>query len=260
VYIPLDLYVATNGRLHISPSGTAVVETEGSASNATNFTSLEGATFALSSKGFTALSLQNGWTNAPFSTRNAAYSISNGIVRFEGAIGSGSNLIPFTLPASASPPAEVYVNVDLCGSAKGRLHITSGGAVDIQPFGTMSDATCFTSLEGVSFALGTSGFTALTPLNGWTGAPFYTRKPAVSNASGIVRFQGAVATSGTTTTIFTLPAAFRPTAQVWIPVTLCDSAGGRVVVQTDGTMYVEAETKVTDATCFTSLDGVTFGL
>ena len=147
----------------------------------------------------------------------------------------------------------------MCGAAKGRIHITPAGVVTIQPFGLPDTATCFTSLEGASFALSATGFTALTLENGWTHAPFSTRNAAVSVSGGIVRFQGAIATAGTTTTFATLPAAFRPATSVWLPVTMCDSANGRIHIGSNGSASVQAEVDAASATCFTSLEGVTFG-
>ena len=49
--------------------------------------------------------------------------------------------------------ANVYTPVDLCGAAKGRLDIAPDGTLFIEAEGGVStNATCFTSLEGVSFA------------------------------------------------------------------------------------------------------------
>jgi hypothetical protein len=104
--------------------------------------------------GFTALSLLNGWTNAPFGTRNAAAEDLGGIVHLEGAIAEGTNAVTFTLPAAFRPTTAVYVPVDLCNATNGRLFIQPDGTVSVQAEGgTFSNAQCFTSLEGVSYAL-----------------------------------------------------------------------------------------------------------
>jgi hypothetical protein len=102
--------------------------------------------------GFSALTLLNGWSNAP--SRNAAVEDLGGIVHLEAAINNGANALAFTLPAAFRPTAAVYVPVDLCNSTNGRLFIQPDGTV--QPAGrggTFSNAQCFTSLEGVSYAL-----------------------------------------------------------------------------------------------------------
>jgi len=79
---------------------------------------------------------------------------SSGIVHFKGAIATtGTNPVPFTLPAGFRPAHQVYVAVDLCNATNGRLQIAPTGVVTVQAEGgNFSNATCFTSLDGVSFA------------------------------------------------------------------------------------------------------------
>ena len=103
---------------------------------------------------FTPLTLQNGWTNAPFSTSNAAVRTISGIVHFKGAIATaGTNPVPFTLPAAFRPATAVYVPVDLCNATNGRLDIQPTGVVTVEAEGgTFGNAQCFTSLDGASFA------------------------------------------------------------------------------------------------------------
>jgi len=262
VYIPVDLCGATNGRLHITPGGAVDVEAEGGAfGNAQCFTSLDGASFAPASTGFTALTLINGWINAPFSTSNAAVQYVNGNVHLKGAIASGTGQ-PFVLPVGFRPITDVYVPVDLCNATNGRLHITPGGAVDIQTEGAFSNAQCFTSLDGAWFAPTDASFTApivfseLVLINGWTDAPFSTSNAAAGNAFGIVYFKGAIA-SGTGQP-FVLPVAFRPVTNVYVPIDLCNATKGRLFIQPSGDVTVQAEGTFSNAQCFTSLDGVSF--
>jgi hypothetical protein len=260
VYVPVDLCKATKGRLFIQPNGVVTVEAEGGTfSNAQCFTSLDGASFALRATSFTALTLINGWTNAPFGTSNAAARKVTGIVHFRGAIATaGTNAQPFTLPAGFRPVTDVYVPIDLCDATNGRLHIQPSGAVTVQAEGGIfSNAQCFTSLDGAWF-VAASGFTALTPINGWTNGPFSTSHAAGGNAYGIVYFKGAIATAGTNAQPFTLPAGFRPVTNVYVPVDLCNATNGRLFIQTNGAVIVQAETVFSNAQCFTSLDGVSF--
>jgi hypothetical protein len=262
VYIPVDLCNAANGRLHITPSGVVDVEAEnGTTSNAQCFTSLDGASFAPKATGFTALTLINGWVNAPFSTSNAAVRKINGIVHFKGAIATGgTNPVPFTMPAGFRPLTDVYVPVDLCNATNGRLHITLSGTVDVEAEGgTFSNAQCFTSLDGAWFAAANTGFQAITPINGWTNAPFSTSNAAAANQYGIVYFKGAIATTGTNAQAFTLPPPFRPVTSVYVPVDLCNATKGRLFIQSSGAVTVEAENGTfSNAQCFTSLDGASF--
>jgi hypothetical protein len=262
VWVPVDLCQATNGRLDIAPSGVVSVEAEGGTfSNAQCFTSLDGAQFAKSATSFTSLTLKNGWTNAPFGTSNAAVRTINGVVYFKGAIAtSGTNAVPFTLPKAFRPTTAVYVKVDLCGATNGRLFIAPSGVVSVEADGgTFSNAQCFTSLDGASFAKAPAFFTNLTLQSGWTNAPFGTSKAAVRGISGIVHFKGAIATSGTGSVPFTLPANFRPATNVYVPVDLCKATNGRLFIEHNGVVSVEAEGGTfSNAQCFTSLDGVSF--
>ena len=92
------------------------VEAQSAFSDAQSFTSLEGAWFALSSSGSTALTLQNGWSTY---TRAPAVSVSNGIVRFQGAMStSGTNLYPFVLPGGFLPAASIYAKVKFASSGQ----------------------------------------------------------------------------------------------------------------------------------------------
>jgi hypothetical protein len=262
VYVPVTLCNSNKGRLFIQPTGVVSVQAKaGAFANAQCFTSLEGASFALSTAGFTALTLQNGWINAPFATRDAAVTNISGMIRFGGAMATGGNDgIAFTLPVGFRPATNVYVPVDLCSAAKGRLVIQPTGVVTVQAeAGAFSSAQCFTSLEGASFALSPASFTPMTLQNGWTNAPFGTRNAAAITTAGGVRLQGAIATSGTNAIAFTLPVGFRPAKNVRVEVDLCGAAQGGLVISPTGTVVVQDEGgALSSAQCFTSLEGVSF--
>ena len=211
---------------------------------------------------FNGLSLVNGWTNAPFSTRAAASALSSGIVYLRGAIATtGTNTVPFTLPVGRRPSAAVYVPVNLCGATKGRLFIPTTGVVQVvAEGGTFSNAQCFTSLEGVSFAVSAAGFTPITLAAGWTNAPFSTRNAAVINIGDVIHLQGAIATSGTNATAFTLPLGFAPSTNVYLPIDLCSGTKGRIFITLGGQASIGAETAFSNAQCFTSLEGLSYPL
>ena len=262
VYVKLDLCNATNGRLQIAPSGVVTVEGEnGNFSNAQCFTSLDGASFAKSATSFTPLTLLNGWANYSSSTASPAARAISGVVHLEGAIAtSGTNPVPFVLPSAFRPATTVYVPVDLCDATNGRLQIEHNGTVTVEAEGNnFNNAQCFTSLEGVSYAKSASSYTALTLKNGWSGAPFSTSNPEVRTISGIVTLKGAMSTAGTNPVAFTLPPGFRPATTVYVAVDLCDATNGRLQIEHNGTVTVEAEGGTfSNAQCFTSLDGVSF--
>ncbi|MCU1453590.1 MAG: hypothetical protein JWN46_1736 [Acidimicrobiales bacterium] len=253
-YVPVDLCNASKGRLHIYySSGWVAIEAQ-NFSNAQCFTSLEGASYALSAG--TALTLVNGWTGAPFSTSQPTASIVWGAVHLKGAIASGTTSLAFTLPAKMRPPTAVYAPVDLCGSTNGRLLIQPSGTVSVQTgSGPFSNAQCFTSLDGAWFAL--SG-TAVTLVNGWTGAPYSTAKPATLSAWGVVQLTGAIA-SGTSPLAFTLPTNLRPKVVIYVHVDMCNATNGRLIIQPNGQVAVQADGGTfSNAQCFTSLDGASF--
>ena len=103
---------------------------------------------------WTPLTLQNGWSGAPFGTSAGAARVISGIVHLKGAIATtGTNPVPFTLPAGFRPAKVVFVAVDLCNATNGRLQIEPTGVVTVEAEGgAFSNAACFTSLDGVSFA------------------------------------------------------------------------------------------------------------
>jgi hypothetical protein len=210
---------------------------------------------------FETLTLQNGWTHAPFGTRNAAASLDSGIVYLRGAIASGTSGVVFTLPPNMRPPAMAFVSVDLCNAAKGRLIIQPSGVTSVQAEGgTFANAQCFTSLEGASFAVSASGFAPLALQNGWTHAPFSTSSAAMRDLGGVVHLRGAIA-NGASGVVFTLPAGLAPATSLFVPVDLCNATKGRLVIQPSGVVTVEAEGGAfANAQCFTSLEGVSFAL
>lgn len=211
---------------------------------------------------FMTLALQNGWTNAANNTNNASAALVSGVVHLRGGIAAGTSAAAFTLPSGFRPPTNVYVPATLATAKNGRLLIEPTGVVAVQEeLGDgFSVAQQLTSLDGVSFAISASGYTQLGLQNGWAGAPFGTRPPAVANIGGIVRFQGAMATTGTSDAPFTLPAAFRPAVTVYLPIDLCNAHKGRLVVNPSGAVSVVAAGAFSDAQCFTSLEGVAFPL
>jgi hypothetical protein len=130
--------------------------------------------------------------------------------------------------------------------------------VTVQAEGAFSNAQCFTSLDGASFQR--SSAAALTLQNGWTNAPFGTAGAAVKSVNGIVHLKGAIATSGSNATPFTLPVQFRPAGPVYVPIDLCNATKGRLFIPTNGVVAVQAETSFSNAQCITSLDGAAYAL
>jgi len=223
-----------------------------------------GAGAAQASMTFVPLTLVNGWTPAELST--PAVGDINGIVHLKGSIEHGTSPVAFTLPAGFRPATNVYVPVDMCNATNGRLDIAPSGVVSVQAEGgAFSDAQCFTSLDGASFATSASSFTPLSLVNLWTNAPYGTSDAAAANINGIVYLKGAIATPGTEPTAFNLPAGMRPSIWVYVPVDLCGATYGHLYIEPNGDVTVAPEggpwsPNWSDVQCFTSLDGVSFAL
>jgi hypothetical protein len=209
---------------------------------------------------FQPVTLANGWTDQVFGTNYAgvAKGPAANMVFFKGGVSGGSDATMFKLPAGFNPPTLVYVPVTLSSAAKGRLVIFPDGTVQVEGEKGFGDARNFTSLEGASFSLSTSGTTPVPLANGWTNAPFNTRSVRVANDGGIIRFQGAMATTGTSALPFVMPVNFRPSTTVYLPVDMCGATKGRVRIDPSGQATVTAETSQGNANCFTSLEGVSF--
>jgi hypothetical protein len=266
VYLPVNLCNATKGRLIVASNGTVTVAAEGGAwANAQCFVSLDGVSFAVSATGFTPLTLKNGWTHAPFATRNAAVIRIGEVIRLQGAIATttgNTNMNALRIPTEFMPSFDAYMPVDLCSGTKGRIRVEITGELTVSAENGAGNATCFVSLEGVSWGLNPSveGWSCVGATNGWTGAPFATRHPCVRNDSGIIRLIGAAATGGTNPVPVQLPLGVRPSKDTYVEVDMCNAAQGRVLIQPNGDVTVQGKSGFGVAACFTSFDGVWFSL
>jgi hypothetical protein len=211
---------------------------------------------------FTKLTLLNGWGTYPSGSASPAVADISGIVSFKGAISTsrGSTKdVAFVLPPGFRPAKYVNVPVDMCNATGGELNIAPTGVTQVISEGANSNATCFTSLDGASFALSASSFTALTLQPGWTEFDNLYRKAAARVVGGIVHLEGEIKTAGTNPAAFTLPAGFRPSANVSVLINVCTGSIGRLDITPSGAVTVQAENNdFFLAQCGTSLDGASF--
>ncbi|HET7541364.1 MAG TPA: hypothetical protein VFK05_15915, partial [Polyangiaceae bacterium] len=153
VYVPVVLgpnSSAAHGRLAImGTSGIVYVQIEGSKGSLAEMTSLEGASFSLTTTP-TSLSLQNGWV--AYSARAVKVRNEEGVIRLEGAVKNGTNVVVANLPQGMRPAQTIYVVADAINAAHMRLKIERNGNISVDS-GTLSSAQGFLSLDGVSFAL-----------------------------------------------------------------------------------------------------------
>lgn len=264
VYLPIDICNAWKGRLRIEPTGAAfVTPDEDTGGNTSCFTSLDGVSYPLKSKGW-ALPTQNGWAAMQDGTRPLYVQLTGDTAHFSGAIATTGTNLQVSNNAGYWPMNDVYVGVDLCHGGKGRVWIDTSGVIRIQPDNGatgIADAQCMTSLEGISYRM--SGQTPLVLQNGWTGGPFATSQPSIMWSHkpgdqpnvGVVNLRGAVA-SGTTTLIANVPKRYRPNHDLVVEADLCGAQKGRLHVATTGDVTVEGSFSA--AQCFVSLDGVTW--
>jgi hypothetical protein len=263
VYVAIAICSARNGRLIIYPDGTVNVDAAADFSDARCLTSLDGATYAIDSNDYRTFNLTGGWTAYGNGTAVPAARGVGHMVRLEGALTGGTNGAAFVMPGVFRPHAKVFIPLDLYDDANGRLVISPDGSVDIEAENGFSNAQSFTSLDGAFYAIDTAEFAPLALENGWTNtaSSFGTAPAGVRVDHGVVEFQGAIATTGTDMQPFILPAGTRPEKLVYIPVDLCDAVSGRLQIDPDGTVTVQAENDDTEsAACFTSLEGASFHL
>ena len=132
---------------------------------------------------------------------------------------------------------------------------------NVQANGNWTNAQCFTSLEGVSFAKTAGGaFFPLTLQNQWANAPFSTRNAAVMHEQGIIRLQGAIA-GGADAVAFNIPVGFRPPTTMYVTADLCGAIKGRLKIFTNGDVRIQnSDGTFASAQCFTSLEGAWFAL
>jgi hypothetical protein len=212
---------------------------------------------------FKPLQLNTGWTLSGLGANVPGYAVFDTTVHLRGAIAAPGNsnlVVPFTLPAGARPPVNVYAPVTLCDAAKGRLLIETSGKVNVVvEGGVWASAQCMVSLDGVSFPTTSFGVPALTLQNGWTTTVFSTRAPAARVLNGVVRLEGAMS-GGNGSFAFNLPAQFRPAQNVYLPIDICGGKKGRLLIQPTGDAFVSSEVNFADAKCFTSLEGASYVL
>lgn len=210
---------------------------------------------------FTKLTLINGWVTSPFGSASPAVTDISGTVYFKGAIStsdSNTNDVAFVLPPTFRPSKYVNVPVDMCNTTSGELNIAPTGVTEVISSGANSDATCFTSLDGASFARSPASFTALKLAPGWTEFGSLFRKAAVRLIGGIVHLEGEIRTGGTNPAAFALPAGLRPSRNVNVLINVCTDGIGQLHITPKGVVTVHSAEGFWAVKCGTSLDGAAF--
>jgi hypothetical protein len=214
---------------------------------------------------FTKLTLLNGWKTSPYNSATPAVTKISGVVYFKGAIASTSsniNLVAFVLPPGFRPSKFVNIPVDMCSSQSGELYIAPNGETQVISQGATKTATCFSSLDGASFAQSPTSFTPLKLAPGWTEFDSFYMNAAARLSGGIVQFEGTIQTKGTNPVAFTLPPGLRPSTNVYAMISLCTGSIGRLDITPSGVVSVEAEgtNNWWMVQCGTELSGASFAL
>ncbi len=144
------------------------------------------------------------------------------------------------------------------------------------PVGTENEMKTRLSLETIRLLLAATAVLALLcgdasagsltyrPLklfNGWQAYGLGTGEPAAAvDPNGIVHLKGAISQppGGAGGIAFRLPKKMRPNRDLYLPVGLINGQPGRLTIQPDGRAFVKGVLDQSDATGFTSLEGITF--
>ncbi len=244
------------GRIDVWPDGTIRFVV----GNAAWF-SLDGITFMPSGTTFTAIPLQNSWVfyGAPWAT--PGYMVdSNGRVHLKGLIGGGtaaSGTVLTSVPDDLQPSGFEFLSAD---------NSNAFGVIALEYVNsniyTRGGSNSYLSLQALWYPSSYTGWTALTPLNGFTyyGSPYSTPRYTKST-DGQVVIKGLLKGGSTTanTIIANLPPAYCPKQQS-LQTVVANGTWGRVDI-TPGTASgcnIIVGQAASISTAYTSLDNVNY--
>lgn len=153
IFVPTHLGLGTGvdngswGRLAIYSNGNVYVQ--GNLPEAVCGTSLE-VSYSRTFTGNDPLELDNGWV--AYSPRAPRVGLYDGVVRFQGAIKSGTSNVVGTLPEAMWPPYDVHLVAGAYGVVPATVVVSTEGVVSVENV-PLSVASLMTSLDGVSYAL-----------------------------------------------------------------------------------------------------------
>jgi hypothetical protein len=266
-----DVAISPNGQINlINPRQPAVTDF--------SFVSLEGITYEqfLPVANLVPVNAPDWSTDAGFgSAAPAFYQDGNGFVHLQGAAaqvsasGSNPNLLG-TLPPAARPFNDVYTIVHTFNGTYADLSIGTDGSINIiSPRPPAVEDLQFVSLEGITFFVGDQGFPVAIPVNApdWSAtAGFGSAAPAwiaTQFADGFVHLQGAakqVSASGPNPNLLgTLPAAARPTRDVYTIVHTFNGTYADLSIGTDGSInIISPRPPAVEDLQFVSLEGISY--
>jgi hypothetical protein len=199
----------------------------------------------------------NGWKSASSSvaTGTPGWAVHDNVVYLRGAIKDttpGSSTVFGTLPASARPAHNLYINIYTQDDLTGYVYIGQNGTLSANNGGN----TTFASLAAISFPLASIATHKLALKNGWESdqPTFGTGDPAYSVSKGIVYLSGSLADGRNGFVATILPKAARPGHQVYLSVYTDGGTTGTLEILPGGGIRVSGES----ATGYTSLADISF--
>ena len=203
------------------------------------------------------LALVNGWASASTTslrTGKPAWAVHDGVVYLRGAVKqpAGGSSAFATLPASARPAHNLYIQVYTNSDTPGILYIGADGTMEAYD----GNATTFTSISAVSYPTAAVKSTKLTLKNGWASSqPTYnTGNPAYAVSRGVVYLSGSMHGGTTSAPAFVLPKAARPAHVMYVSVYTFDGSTGFLEILPTG----EVDAEGADAASYTSLASISF--
>jgi hypothetical protein len=205
------------------------------------------------------LTLLHGWVKSrspKFDVANPDYALYKGIVYLDGDLKqpAGTKYEFARLPKAERPAHTLYIPV-LTGAGAGEA-----GTLVIKPNGDMQAlhgaARTLTSIASVSFPAAHSGLTwhRLPAGNGWSDAPIDgAGRASYAVRGGVVYLAGSLH-HGSTSTVGTLPAAARPSVNLYLADYTAKGNIGDILITPAGAVSVYG---VLDSTQ-TSLDGLSY--
>lgn len=203
------------------------------------------------------LTLKNGWKSAQSldDTGNPAWAVKDGVVYLSGSIHQSQGSSPefAILPTAARPAHTMYITNYTLDGTNGHLYVKPNG----QLWAYGASAQGFSSLAGISFPARSTATHPLALRNGWNSSQFRwnTGDPAYTVRNGVVYLSGSLHQRVAGSDIFAkLPAAARPSHNLYITVDTFDATTGILFISSSGNM----EAYHGSARSFTSLAGVSF--
>jgi hypothetical protein len=187
------------------------------------------------------LALRNGWTSSQsqFNSGNPAAGVQGGGVYLAGSMHQPSSATGnhfATLPRGLRPSHVTVIPAYTDNGTAGAIAVETTGAMFVYGHGPES---AYTSLAGISFPVTSVRFHNLSLVSGWGPGPgVLGLKPAAGIQNGIVYLAGGVHhTSGTSDRFATLPRAFRPAHNLWLPVITAGGGIQGIEIARNGQMF-----------------------